>query len=276
MKLSTVLSTILLLLVFCFPIYGERIITMAPSLTEIVFQLGKGDSIVGNTKFCNFPEEAKNIPRVGGYIDMNMELIINAKPDVIILYKDHLEKIKIMKSSAKLVVVNHSAIKDILNSIKTIAKALDVEERGVKLTSQIKEGLSRVRKISAGKNAKKVMLIISRNPDNLANMYINGRQDFLSELLEVAGGINAYDGTIAYPSVSVESVVAMNPDIILELSAHNEGIDKKKVMASWKKFPFITAVKKEKIILVKKDLWLLPGPRIVTIAEEMAAIFHEK
>lgn len=258
-------------------LHAERIVTMAPALTEMVFALGKGDEIVGNTKFCNFPEEAKTIRRVGGLLDINLEILISLKPDVIVLYPENRAKLKILEGKAKLVVVSHTSLADVLDGISTISKALSVEQKGTELISRIKRRLDGLRQKNAGKERKKVLLIIGRNPDKLTNMFIIGKGDFLNDLLQAVGAVNAYDGGINYPSISVESVVAMNPDVIIELSAFNEGIEEEKVFALWETFSFISAVKNRKISIITDDLWLIPGPRVADIAEKMHhLIFEEK
>jgi iron complex transport system substrate-binding protein len=254
-------------------LHAERIVTLAPALTEIVFALGKGGEIVGNTKFCNFPGEAKNITRVGGFIDINLEILIDLKPSVIFLYPEYYEKIKIMEKKTKLVKVKHTTLKDVFDGVETISKTLDIEAGGKELISKIKDRIDRVRQKSYGKKKLKILLIIGRNPDKLTNMFIVGKRDFLNELLEVTGSVNAYEGNINYPNISIESVVAMNPDLILELSVFNEGIKEEKVLGLWEKFPFISAVKNKKIKIIKDSLWLIPGPRVSRIAEEMYRLF---
>lgn len=253
-------------------LHGERIVTLAPALTEIVFALEKGDKLVGNTKFCNFPHEAKKITRVGGYFDTNLEILISQKPEIIILYPEHYEKIKIMEKKAKLVKVKHACLDDLFNAVETISKALAVEERGKEMISKIKYRLDQIKEKSSGKKRLKTLLIIGRNPEKLTNMFIIGKKDFLNELLETAGGINAYEGDINYPSISVESVISMNPDVIIELSAFNEGINEKKVQDLWKKYPFISAVKNKRIKIIKNSMWVIPGPRVHQIAEKMYSL----
>ena len=268
---------IFLVLVFSvMSLHAERIVTMAPALTEIVFALGKGDEIVGNTKFCNFPEEAKTIRRVGGLLDINLEILISLKPDVIVLYPENLKTLKVMEGKAKLVVVSHTSLEDVFDGISTISKALNVEHKGTELVSNIKRRLDGLRQKNAGKKREKVLLIIGRNPDKLTNMYIIGKGDFLNDLLRAVGAVNAYDGGINYPSISVESVVAMNPDVIIELSAFNEGIDEEKVFGLWERFSFISAVKHRKIFIITDDLWLIPGPRVAEIAEKMHHLIFEE
>lgn len=268
---------IFLMLIFVvLPLRGERIVSMAPALTEMVFALGKGDQLVGNTKFCNYPEEAKRIQRVGGLIDVNLEILIHLEPDVILLYPESRDKLKIMEGKTKLVVVKHNSLQDVFDGIESVSAALGVEREGRELLSRINDGLDRVRRKVSGKEKKKVLLIIGRNPDKLANMFIIGKGDFLNGLIDIAGAVNAYSGDINYPSISIESVVAMNPDVIIELSAFNEGIDDEKVIGLWKKFSFISAVRDKRISIVKNDLWLIPGPRVAEIAEKMYELIFEK
>jgi iron complex transport system substrate-binding protein len=267
---------ILMLISIAVPLRGERIVTTAPALTEMVFALGKGNQLVGNTKFCNYPEEAKKITRVGGFIDVNLEILISLKPDVIILYPESREKLKIMEGKTKLVAVKHNSLQNVFDGIGAVSTALGVEQEGRKLLKRINDGLDRVRKKASGNEKKKVLIIIGRNPDKLANMFIIGRGDFLNGLLNIAGGVNAYGGDIDYPSISVESVVAMNPDVIIELSAFNEGINDEKVIGLWEKFSFISAVREKRIFIIKNDLWLIPGPRVAEIAEKMYELIFEK
>jgi iron complex transport system substrate-binding protein len=255
-------------------LYAERIVTLAPALTEIVFELGKGDKIVGVTKYCNYPEEAKQIPRLGGLLDINLELLIEKQPDVIILYPEYYEKLKILENRARLVVVKHADLQDLFTGIRVISRALDVEKKGKTLILTIKQRLDIIRQKAAGKKRVKALLIIGRNPSDLTNMYIIGAGDFLNELIEIAGGVNAYTGDIRYPGISLESVVTMNPDVIIELSAFNEGIKDEEVFGLWKKFSFISAVKNRRIKIIRDSLWLIPGPRVPEIAERMYGFFY--
>ncbi|MCU0288605.1 MAG: helical backbone metal receptor [Acidobacteria bacterium] len=275
MKLLKLLFTLFLITAASFHIQAERIITLAPALTEIVFALGKGGNLVGNTKFCNFPGEATKITRVGGLLDVNLEIIVGLKPDVIILYPESYEKIKIMEKRAKLVIVKHTNLEDIFVAINVISRVLAIEKEGDQLIAGMKHRLDNIKQKTGLEKKVKVLLIIGRNPDTLSNMYIIGAGDFLNELMAVAGGENAYQGNISYPGISVESVIAMNPDVIIELSAFNEGIKEENVLSLWQKFPFISAVKNKKITIIKDDLWLIPGPRVPLIAEKMYSLFHQ-
>jgi iron complex transport system substrate-binding protein len=117
------------------------------------------------------------------------------------------------------------------------------------------------------------LIIAGRNADDLKNMYIIGKNDFLNELLEIAGGVNAYQGAINYPNISMEGVIFLNPDFILEISAHYEGISDEKVFDLWRPFKMLPAVRNRKIKIINESFWLRPGSRVGLIAEELAGFF---
>lgn len=272
MKISRILIVIIILQV---SIFSQRIITLAPGLTEIVFSLGKGKNIVGNTKFCDFPEQAKKIKKIGGYLDLNLEILIDLKPDIIIFYPEHYNKIKILKDKAELLIVKHKTLKDIFDSIQLISEKVGEIERGKSIISKIKKTLMNIRLRTLKKRKFKTLLIVGRNPDQLTNITIVGKNDFLNEILEISGGKNAYNGEIPYPNISIESVVYMNPDFIIEFSNLYSDKKRKKIQNIWAKYDIITAVKKKRI-KITIDLFLLkPGPRVGEIAKKLYNFFYD-
>ncbi len=249
----------------------KRIITLAPALTEIIYVLNANDKLVGNTKFCNYPNDAKNIKKIGGYIDMNIEMILSLNSNLIICYPEHMGKMKLLKNKSELLMVQHSTISDILNSIEIIGKKINRKKESKALINNIKNVLYKKNKV---KLKKKVLLIADRDPDRLKSMYIIGNKDFLSELLELAGAKNCYNGNIPYPSVSIESIVSMNPDIIIELSFIKNTKSKKKILKIWEKYKMINAVKNGKIFFKSEDFWKKPGPRIIKIFKELDRVIN--
>lgn len=276
MKNMKKVNVFFILIVLPVLLYAKRIVSLAPAITEIVFALGKGNQIVGNTQFCDFPEEAKKIPKVGGKLDLNLEVLIDMQPDVIFLYPSYYEKVKILKNRSKLIMVNHSNLKGLYDSIELISKELKVEQKGRVLLTNIKKTFAEVREKTKKKKKVRTLLIAGRNIDQLRNMYIIGKKDFLNDILEIAGGINAYTGGIDYPNVSVESVVSMNPDFIIELSVFYQQIDEKKVLDLWAKYNIINAVKNNKIRIIKDNVWLRPGPRVGQIARKLYHMFFRE
>ena len=254
----------------------ERIVTLAPALTEIVYSLGRGTALVGNTRFCDFPPQAATKTRIGGLMDLNLEVLIQLKPDIIILYPESLEKVKALKNRTRLLPVRHGNLEDLYRSIRIIAGALKRPKRGIELVANMKNTLAAIRRQTAGARKVKTLLIAGRNPDQLANLIIIGKQDFLNEILEICGGINAYEGNINYPAVSVESIVSLNPEWIIEFSVFFQGINQQKVMDLWARYPIIRAVKKNRIRVITDPKWLRPGPRITEIARELRQLLNAR
>lgn len=252
----------------------ERIVTLAPALTEIVYALGRGDCLVGNTRFCDYPPRARTVTRIGGLMDLNLEVLIRLKPDIIILYPESMEKVKVLKDRTRLLPVKHQNLKDLYQSIRIIAKTLKREKQGIKLMSNMKHTLADIRQKTSSSKKVKTLLIAGRNPDQLANLIIIGRRDFLNEILEICGGTNAYEGNINYPAVSVESIVSLNPEWIIEFSVFFQGIDRKKILDLWARYPIIQAVKKKNIKVITDPKWLRPGPRVIEIALELAELLN--
>ena len=154
-----------------------------------------------------------------------------------------------------------------------ISEKLGEIERGELIISKIKKTLMNIRLKTLKKKKFKTLLIIGRNPDQLTNITIMGKNDFLNEILEISGGINAYNGNIPYPNISIESVVYMNPDFIIEFSNLYSDKKRKEILNLWAKYDIITAVKKKRIKITSEIFLLKPGPRVGEIAKKLYNFF---
>lgn len=259
--------------IFSHIVFSQRIVSMAPALTEIVFALGKGNMLVGVTKYCDYPPDAQKIAKIGGFFDVNMEALLNLAPEIIIAYPEHYSQVKFLESRAIVLVVKHQSLSDLFQSIYVIGQALNVETQAQIMVFTLQKKLA---DISAGVGSRKktrTLIVAGRNIDELKNMYIIGKNDFLNDLLEIAGGINAYQGAINYPNISMEAVIYLNPDFILEISTHYEGIDSEKIFKLWSSYNLIKAVRNKQIKTISESFWLRPGPRVGLIAEELSRFF---
>ena len=265
--------------IFCFclflfanKIFPQRVVSMAPAITEIVFALDKGATLVGVTKFCDYPAAAAKIAKIGGLLDVNMEAILALNPEIIIAYPEQYGQVKFLESRIRVLVVKHQTLSDLFSSLQTIGGALHAEAAAKGMVAAMQKKLAAIAAKKNGGEKMRVLIIAGRNADQLKNMYIVGKNDFLNELLEIAGGVNAYQGGVNYPNISLETVIALDPDVILEISAHYEGIRDEKVYELWRPFTMLKAVRSRNIKIIKKSYWLRPGSRVVQIAEELAGI----
>jgi len=199
-------------------VFPQKVVSLAPGITEIVFALNKGNTLVGVTKFCDYPAAAGEIKKIGGYLDVNTEVLVALAPDIVIMYPEHENKMRFLKQRARLVKVRHNRFSDLLESILEIGRVLNSEEQARELVLAIRNQMRDISSQVKGKKKKTAILIAGRNADELKNMYIIGKKDFFNDLLEIAGGVNAYAGDVDYPSISLESVIYLNPDFIRGLA----------------------------------------------------------
>jgi iron complex transport system substrate-binding protein len=255
-------------------IFPQRVVSLAPGLTEIVFALNRGNTLVGVTKFCDYPVAAKRIKKIGGFLDFNIEALISLAPDIILIYPEHYEKMGPLKWKARIVMVRHNRLTDLLRSVLEIGRALNAEIEAKQLVDSIQKKLQNISDRVKGRRKVRTLFVAGRNFDELKNMYIIGKKDFINDLLEIAGGSNAYEGGINYPSISMESVIFLNPEYIFEISAHYERIPDEKIFTLWEHYDMVQAVAKRQIKIIKNSFWLRPGPRVGLIAEELAGFFQ--
>lgn len=258
----------------------QRIISLSPSTTEILFALGLSDKVIGVTRYCNYPPEARDKEKVGGYLDPNYEAIALLKPDVVIILPEH-ENVKeyLDQLSIHHFTVNNKTIADILLSIQKIGNLTNTGAKADSLVNSIQNEIDAISIKTKNLLKPKVMICIGRHSeaDNIEDAYFAGRKTFYDQLIETAGGVNAIDKPdIAYPMISAEGIIACNPDIIVELFADfkKSGQSTEAVLNDWKKASGINAVENNRLHLLDSDYVFIPGPRFILLLKDLARIIH--
>ena len=199
----------------------QRIISLSPNVTEILFALGLGDKIVGVTRFCSYPPEAKKKMKVGGYLDPNYEAIVSLKPDVVVLLSGF-ESIKnsLSELGIKYLEVENKTVAEIMESIDYLGKQFSVEQQAKTILAEMRSKINRIKQKTNHSTRPKVLIVVERNLGTgaIEDVYVAGKNTFYDELINMAGGINAFeDEKIAYPIVSAEGIIHLNPDFIIDL-----------------------------------------------------------
>src|SRR5579859_4051588 len=224
----------------------QRIISAAPAVTETLFALGLGDRVVGVTTHCRFPEEAKKKAKIGGYLRPSLEAILALRPDLVITERSP-SNLAAQLAGLKIaaVEVDFKTLPDILASFQKIADAAGVAERGVALRSSITRQMDQIRSRVKAYPRVKMMFVVGRTAGTLTGIIVVGGRSYLSELMDIAGGVNAFaDATAAYPKVTLEEVLARDPDVILDRadmgdqSAATE-TQKRSVINLWRAYPML-------------------------------------
>ncbi len=232
----------------------KRVVSLAPSITEIIFALGEDSKLVGVTNFCDYPEGARNKTKIGDFFNPNVEEIIKLKPDAVIGVKGVQDSlIKTMKDrKIPVLVFDSTSLEDLASDIEKIGRLFGNNKKALKVADEIR---SINRKYSP--TGKKVFLEINAQPIITA-----GKNTFISDAIRAAGGVNAGDAIGAdYPVVNVEKIVEINPQIYLiskSLGVKPEDVYKRPG------FENLECVKKKKVfVLENDDIIFRPGPRIV-------------
>jgi iron complex transport system substrate-binding protein len=255
----------------------QRIISVAPSNTEILFALGLEDKIVGITNYCNFPEETKNIEKIGETFPLNLEKIVSLKPDLILAYAGQLKEIpRLRELGLNTIVIEPLNLQETLKSIQMVATVGGIPEKGNILVENLSQRIDQIKtEVSNLEITKKPKIFIGGIYETI---WTPGEGTLFNELINLAGGTNIAAGFSGWTKISPEFIVKEDPDIIIiPIGAMNPG-DELKIKENISQRPGwsnLSAVKTQKIFIVNEDLFFRPGPRIVDGLERLFKIFYE-
>jgi len=258
-----------------------RIVSTAPAATEILFALGLGPRVVGVTQFCNYPPEAKTKPRVGTFLQPNLEVILRLRPDLVVIQKNPVrlgERLEAM--GLKTVEVDQPSVEAVFDSIRRIGGAAGVPARAMEMERRLRGELEAIRQRAAALPPRRAMFVVGRTPNALEGLVAVGQGSYLNELMTLAGGRNVFgDAGAAYPRIGLEEVLARNPEVIIDMGemADTIGVTEKQkqaVVALWNRYPMLSAVRNKRVYAVASDIFVVPGPRIVEAAREFARMLH--
>jgi len=261
-------------------VIAQRVVSMAPNITETIFAVGRGGCLVGVSDFCVFPPGALVLPKVGGFFNPNLERLAALQPDLVILQGKH-DKVDRFCRARNIATLHVSmdSLSTIYSGIQELGAALGASARAQELCAKIKNELLAVQKKADRYPKRKVFVSLDRAMGSMANLYTIGGASFLSQVLEIAGGENIFsDVDQPYPEASKESLIKRAPEVILEMRP-GETISSEKrrqLVAEWRVFPKIPAVRRGDIHVVAEDFVLIPGPRVVKIARILAEALHGK
>ncbi|MGM0520158.1 MAG: ABC transporter substrate-binding protein [Campylobacterota bacterium] len=266
---------IFILLFLCINLFGShRVVTLAPSINEIVFALGMGENVVANTMYCDFPKESKSVTKLGGYANISLEKILKANPTVVLAQNydvklhNNLEKLGI-----KLLVFKTQTIEDIKNTINVLGEYFQKENRANELIKNIDNALKSLEYIVEN---KKVLIVISPNKTLSNQIYVSGNYLYFEDIIKASGNKNAfYSKSKSQPVVNTEKVIKMNPDIIVLLAPFldNKPKQRENIKKMWKTLP-ISASKDDNIYTVHKSYAGIPSQRVVYFIKDFKKILE--
>ncbi|HEY5040096.1 MAG TPA: helical backbone metal receptor [bacterium] len=255
----------------------RRVISMAPNLTQIVYDIGAQDLLVGVTDFCKFPPAARSKEKIGGWINPNYEKILSLKPDLVLALKFHGKSVdNLKKLKVPVLVLDCETVQDVLDAYDVLGKRLGHELDAARGKARLEKRLAKVKKESRGRKPVSVLFVADRNPGALEQIYGVGPKNFVNELIGWAGGVNILaDASVPYPLVSKEQLIQRNPEVIVNAlsEAHLKPGDLPKEIAAWNALPTLRAVKNHHVYCFTNEDFLIPGPTMVNLAEYLSDVF---
>lgn len=243
-----------------------RVVSLAPNLTEIVFAVGAGDKLVGDTTYCNYPEEAKKIAKVGDTINPNLEAIIALKPQVVLVSTaSQIESFTgtLDNQNIAVFVTNPKTVDGVYRSVFQIGEILGADDKARETVDALKKRVADVETRTANAERTKVFVQISQEP-----LFTVGKDSFLTDLINRAGGISVTSNVSeAYPKFSKETALALQPEAII-LSDSEDNREPNEV------FKNSPAVRNGRVYRINADLLSRPAPRIVDALELIAKDLH--
>jgi iron complex transport system substrate-binding protein len=275
------LSCALLLAACALAAPPQRIVSTAPSATEMLYALRLGDRVVGVTTFCHYPPEAAKKPKIGDYMHPSLETIVGLRPDLVVSETTgvrHAERLRSL--NLNVVEIDDATLAGIYDSIHRIGQAAGVPARADAVCAQMRAQLDAIHAKVARLPRRRVLFLVGRTPGRIEDMIAAGRASHLNELIEIAGGDNIFrDSVAAYGRISVEELLARNPEVIVDMGEMSETVgvtdaQKRAVVELWHRYPALDAVRQHRVYAVASDIFVVPGPRVVEAARAMARMFH--
>jgi iron complex transport system substrate-binding protein len=251
-----------------------RLVSLAPSLTEAVFALGRGDWLVGVSDLCNYPEAAREKPRVGGIGAPDLERIVLLRPDLVLITAEANSRQLVLqfdRLGIRTFAVTPSSFPGILETIARLGRLTHAEARAVELAGAIRRRVDAVGRRLADRPRRGAIVLIWTDP-----LIAAGPSTFLHDLIGLAGGENLARGQAPYPRLGWEDMLHAAPEVIVVASHRGEGGEEvaTALRQAWQPWRAVPAVRSGRILPASADLILRPGPRVAEAVEVLARALH--
>ncbi|MFZ5451823.1 MAG: ABC transporter substrate-binding protein [Thermodesulfobacteriota bacterium] len=254
------------------PAAPQRLVTMAASLTEMVFALGLGHRVVGVEQFSDYPPEARDLPKIGSFKYPDVERIVALRPDLVLAIKDgnppHVLG-RLRDLGIRVHAVDPRNLPEVIATIESLGLLLGAPAKAEELAAGLRRRQQRIKElVTRTARRPRVFFQIGISPIVSA-----GSHTFLDELITTAGGLNLAAGKVPYPRFSQEQILALRPEVIIITSMARGGAFEK-VKAGWESWETLPAARNHRIFLVDSDIMDRPSPRLWDGLEMLFRLIH--
>jgi iron complex transport system substrate-binding protein len=253
----------------------QRIISLIPSTTEMLFAIGAGPRVIGVGNFDRYPPEAMSRTKVGGLIDPDVERIISLKPDLVVVYGTQNDlRTQLERAQIPMFLYQHAGLPDITTTIRELGARVGSVKDSNALADRIEAEIADIIKRVAGRPRPRTLLVFGRDAETLRGIYASGAVGFLHDMVEAAGGTNVFSD-VQRQSIQTTSelAVARAPDVIVEVGIDTASASGRNLRA-WDSLASIPAVRNKRIYQLRGDGMMNPGPRISASVRRVAEVLH--
>jgi iron complex transport system substrate-binding protein len=255
---------------------AQRVISIIPATTEMLFAMGAGDRVVAVGTYDRFPPEVARLPRVGALLDPDVERIIALRPDLVIVYGTQADLLaQLDRAGIPYFPYVHRGLSDIPATIRALGMRIGMMGQADSLATHLEQQLADVRRRVAGQSRPKTLLVFSREPGTLRNINSSGGVGFLHDMLEVAGGDDVLSDVRQQAVItSTEMILTRAPDVIVELAYARSQRALASDIRAWNALSSVPAVRNRRVYFLEGDEFVVPGPRVGLATEQLSRVLH--
>jgi iron complex transport system substrate-binding protein len=253
-----------------------RILSLTPNITEILFAMGLGDRIVGRSTYCTYPAEAGALPAVGDTLKMNLEKVVALHPTLALVITRRPDTARTLEGlGIRTVTLRSDKMEELLASIETIGRETGSVEAARALADRLRSDLQAVRRRVADRPRPKVLFAFPMTVGS-PQMMVSGRGTFVDELLNVAGGVNAFPDVAHWPTVTPQRVIGLAPEVVIvNPVGEDAAADRIEVIRrAWANWTSVPAVSSGRVAILTEPYLTIPGPRVGLAAQRLAEVIH--
>jgi iron complex transport system substrate-binding protein len=252
----------------------ERVVSVVPAGTEMVFAMGAGKKMVGVGTYDRWPPAVASLPRVGALLDPNLELILELRPDLALIDVGQHDLARQLQSAGiRTYGLGHGTIDETLRTMREVGEALGEPEAGKELAARVAKEIDELRAGYRSDHPPRTLLVIGRSPGGFQNLWVVGGKGFMHELLVIAGGKNVFDDVDRLSfKAGLETVLARTPEVVLEAHVEDDARENgEAIEKEWRSLPGFTKVR---VALLANSNLGIPGPRMPEVVRAIAMGLH--
>jgi iron complex transport system substrate-binding protein len=255
----------------------QRIVSLSPSVTEILYGVGAWPQIIAVSQFCTYPDDVKNKPRVNGWDKTNLEQVMALKPDFVIGVdaQEPFLRDKLTGLGVRSLFLKSQTLADILASMAEIGRATGHEQEATDLAAKTRSEIDAVRKAVSDRPHPRVLCVVDRVPGTIRDLYTATRGSYLDELITIAGGESiAPVADRGYGKINKEAVLTLNPEVIIDMVQGSRGNLGEDPVAVWNELGEVRAVRDKRIYWMSDPSVIHPSQFVGHTAQVFAQALH--